>query len=73
MTDHERPLSKWGRHTAADIANKLNQPGWFPELILCRSDVTMYHCSLREFQYRAFDMKVNGIYFWIVPLWDYLN
>jgi len=55
LKDHERPLSKWGRHTAADIANKLNQPGWFPELILC-SDAIRTRETLEIMQSHVSDL-----------------
>jgi hypothetical protein len=68
MTDHERPLSKRGRQAAADIANKLEQQGWSPGLILCRCSmsslfVIIFRISVST---HAFVESSSNVFFWIV-------
>eukprot|EP00245_Coleochaete_scutata_P005295 TRINITY_DN18747_c0_g1_i1.p1 TRINITY_DN18747_c0_g1~~TRINITY_DN18747_c0_g1_i1.p1 ORF type:complete len:285 (+),score=43.92 TRINITY_DN18747_c0_g1_i1:31-885(+) len=35
LRDHDRPLSKRGRRGASSVAQKLQQLGWIPDIILC--------------------------------------
>ncbi len=72
MTDHERPLSKRGRQAAVDIANKLEQQGWSPGLILCRCPmsspfVIIFRISVPT---HAFVESSWNLFFWIVLFWD---
>lgn len=72
MTDHERPLSKRGRQAAADIANKLEQQGWSPGLILCRCPmsspfVIIFRISVPT---HAFVESSWNLFFRIVLFWD---
>ncbi|KAJ7553314.1 hypothetical protein O6H91_06G092600 [Diphasiastrum complanatum] len=39
LRDHERPLSTRGRRAAANIAAKLREKGWIPEIILCSDSI----------------------------------
>jgi phosphohistidine phosphatase SixA len=62
LKDHERPLSKRGRQAAADIANKLEQQGWSPGLILC-SDAVRTRETLDIMQAHASDLREAAVRF----------
>ncbi|CAK9859646.1 unnamed protein product [Sphagnum jensenii] len=62
LKDHERPLSKRGRQAAADIANKLEQQGWSPGLILC-SDAVRTRETLDIMQAHVSDLREAAVRF----------
>lgn len=55
LRDHDRPLSKTGKADAVNVAHKLQQLGWIPELILCSDAVrTRETLKILQEQVRGF-------------------
>ncbi|KAJ0989732.1 hypothetical protein J5N97_008088 [Dioscorea zingiberensis] len=62
VKDHERPLSKSGRSDAMNVARKLEQMGWIPEVILS-SDATRTKETLQIMQENAKGFSGAEVYF----------
>jgi phosphohistidine phosphatase SixA len=39
VRDHDRPVTRLGRRTAADVARQLRAAGWLPDVLVCSNAV----------------------------------